>query len=272
VSDPDRGDRTRRSPYAIHLARVLGTTGGFVDAVGYVALFHLFTAHQSGNSAGLGVAIGHGEWGMAWRRVSAIGAFFVGVALGTLIVEQFRRRRPRWAGTAVATAELLALAAALGVGTSAAPHGTLSPADTASYAAAATSLAAGMGMQNVLLRRIGSDATPSTYVTGILTATAELFVVALHLKAGEGRGPTLRRAGFLGSIWFLYLVGAIAGGAAETAWGFAALSVPLAVVAAVAVWQARAGVVPSLPPTSVPVQRSTAGRAGDVAIGETGEA
>ncbi len=246
-------------------------TGGFVDAVGYVALFQLFTAHQSGNSAGLGVAIALGEWTMAWRRFSAIGAFFVGVALGTLIVEQCRRRRPRWSGPAVATAELLALATALGVGISAAHHGTIAVADTAAYAAAATSLAAAMGVQNVLLRRVGSGNTPTTYVTGILTSTAELFVVGLHQRRGEGRRLTFRRSGFLGSIWLVYLAGAVAGGAAETAWGFAALGFPIAVVAGVLVWQARAGLLPSLPPSSAPGPDAGDRSSGDVAVGEAPE-
>lgn len=270
MSDPQLEGRTERPPYVGYLARVLSTSGGFVDAVGYVALFRLFTAHQSGNSAGLGVAISLGEWTMAWRRFSAIGAFALGVALGTLIVEQCRRWRPRWSGAAVGSAELLALAAALAVGTSAGHHGTIAPGDTASYAAAATLLAGAMGMQNVILRRIGSDNTPTTYVTGILTATAELFVVALHQRRGEGRRLTLWRSGLLGSLWLLYLVGAIAGGAAETTWGFAALSVPIAVVAAVVVWQARVGFAPSLPPSSVPVQPGpgAGGGGGGVAVGE----
>jgi uncharacterized membrane protein YoaK (UPF0700 family) len=260
VNDRAGDDVSERTSRAAQLARVLAANGGFVDAVGYVTLFHLFTAHQSGNSDGLGVALALGQWTIAWRRFSAIGAFVVGVALGTLVVERARkRRRERWSGVAVGLGELAVLAVALGVGTVASAHGRIAPADTAAYAAAATSLAAAMGLQNVILRRVGSDRTPSTFVTGILTAAAELLVVGVHQGREEGRRRTLLRSAFLGSLWFVYLGGAVAGAAAETAWGFAALGVPMAVVAGVIGWQARRGFEPSLTPASGPPARGADG-------------
>ncbi|HLW45473.1 MAG TPA: YoaK family protein [Acidimicrobiales bacterium] len=272
MSDPAQGDGNGQRARPVQLARVLAASGGFVDAVGYVALFRLFTAHQSGNSDGLGVAIAIGKWATAWQRFSPIGAFVVGVLLGTIIVEQIRRVRPRWSGPAVAVAELFGLAVALGVGTTAAVGGKIAPADTSSYAAAATALGAAMGFQNVLLRRVGSDRTPTTFVTGILTAAAELLVVGLHQRGTEERRATLRRSGFLGSLWLVYLLGAIAGGGAETAWGFAALAAPMAVVAGVVVWQVRAGYEPSLAPTSPPAPPIAGGGAGESAMKKPREA
>ncbi|MGH9082479.1 MAG: YoaK family protein [Acidimicrobiales bacterium] len=228
------------------LARLLAATAGYVDGVGYVALLRLFTAHQSGNSAGLGVALSGGDWTTAWRRGTAIGAYVMGVALGTYLVERCRRSRPRWSGTVVAIAELAALGVALGVGQAAAVGGTITSANSGPYAAAAAALAGGMGLQSVILRRVHRRTVRTTFVTGILTNMAETFVVALSTRRSHRR-RLLRFSGLLGSIWLTYLAGAVAGGAAEREWSFAALVVPIAAIVVVAAWLRWSGYEPSLP-------------------------
>lgn len=253
VPDPsqssDRAADPRRPEVAgtEYVARVLATVGGYVDAVGYLALFRLFTAHQSGNSVGFGVAIGSGDWTTAWRRGTAIGAYVVGVLIGTLMVEVGQRWRIRSTGMAVAAAEVAALCAALGVGESAARAGVLAPADTGAYAAAAACLAGAMGLQTVVLRRVGRRTIRTTFVTGVLANLAETFVGAWFRPGREHRRRLLSLSALLGSVWVLYLGGAVAGAVAERAWSFAALAVPTAVVIAVALWQQRAGFQPDLP-------------------------
>ncbi len=41
---------------------LLTTVGGFVDAVGYIALFEVFTANMSGNSIHIGMYLGQHNW------------------------------------------------------------------------------------------------------------------------------------------------------------------------------------------------------------------
>lgn len=231
---------------------MLAATGGFVDAVGYIALFHLFTAHESGNSAGLGVALSGGDWTTAWRRGTAIGAYVIGVGVGTALVEQCRRRRPRWSGTVLAVAEVSALAVALGIGQAVAPGGVLLPADSGPYAAVAALLSGAMALQAVMLRRVRGRMVRTTFVTGILTNMAETFVVAWHTAGSAHRRHLLRFSRLLGSVWTAYLAGAVAGAGAERAWSFDALAVPLAAVAAVGAWYARVGYEPSLPNEGLP--------------------
>lgn len=246
--DPEPSEiTTPDSPGVTTLARLLTLVAGYVDAVGFVTLVHLFTAHQSGNSDGLGVALSGGDWTTAWRRASAIGAFLVGVALGTVIVEHYRRRRPGRAGAAVSTVELVALSASLCVGLVAAPAGRILPADSGPYAAVASLLACAMGLQNTMLRRAGARNVWTTFITGVLTNMAEAFVVALYVPRGVRRARLRRTGSFFGSIVVLYLLGAIAGAAAARAWGFGALGAPVALVGAVVVWELRVGYEPTLP-------------------------
>lgn len=229
------------------LARVLACVGGYVDAVGYVALFRLFTAHQSGNSAGLGVALGSGDWTSAWRRGLAIGVYVLGVAAGTALVEIGKRANMRSTGTAVAIAQVLALGAAVGIGVAASGSTRIPPADTAPYVAIASCLAGAMGFQAVTLRRIGTRTVRTTFVTGVLTNFAETVVVA-WLRPKDGRSHTLGSfSALLGSLWVLYLGGAVAGAVAQIDWAFYSLLIPIAVIVAVGFWELSMGFQPSLP-------------------------
>ena len=79
------------------LAVALAWVAGYVDAVGYILLFGLFTAHMSGNTVRLGVDLGRGDASEALARAVPIGVFVIGVALGTLLVELAARDRfSRW--------------------------------------------------------------------------------------------------------------------------------------------------------------------------------
>lgn len=234
------------------MARMLAASAGWVDAAGYVALFHLFTAHQSGNTSGFAVAITGGDWEMAWRRGISIGAYLFGIGLGALLVEQWRRRWPRWSGTVVASAELAALGAALAVGELATHGGVLAPTDTAPYAIAVATLAGAMGLQGVNLRQVRNRTVRTTFVTGMLINMMETFVAGWHTGDPDQRRSLLGISGLLGSVSVAFLAGAVAGAAVERVWGFGALGVPIACVAAIAVWEVRIGFVPSLPDASTP--------------------
>jgi len=238
-------DETKRG--AEHMARLLAGVGGYVDAVGFVALFQLFIAHQSGNSAGLGVALGNGSWTDAWPRGVAIGAYVVGIALGTLLVELARWRGARSTGVVVAAAELVALGAALGIGAATSHAGHIPRAMTVPYATAASCLAGAMGLQTVMLRRVGQRTVRTTFVTGVLSDFAETFVVSWFRPDRLERWRLVRLSGLLGSVWVLYLAGAVAGGVAQRNWSFGSLAVPIALVAGVSIWEFHAGYGPSLP-------------------------
>lgn len=68
------------------LAVVLAAVAGFVDVVGYLTLHHLFTAHMTGNTSKLGVALGHGNLNTALPLAVAPPLFVAGIAAGTLAI------------------------------------------------------------------------------------------------------------------------------------------------------------------------------------------
>ena len=70
---------------------LLAFTGGFVDTLGFVALFGLFTAHVTGNFVLIGAAMaGDGHAGVVGKLL-ALPTFVIGVAATRLF--QLRRER-----------------------------------------------------------------------------------------------------------------------------------------------------------------------------------
>ena len=71
------------------VAIVLGLTGigGFVDAVGYIALFQIFTANMSGNSIHIGMYLGQRNWLDFTRFLCPVFSYIVGMTLTRIAVE-----------------------------------------------------------------------------------------------------------------------------------------------------------------------------------------
>lgn len=164
---------------------------GFVDAVGYLALYRLFTAHMSGNSVGLGVDIAQGRWLDALHRITPIAACVVAAMLGAVIIESAYRRDVRSAASIVLTVELAALVSASAVGSMHLVGVRLDTARGGIYFVVAALLAAAMGFQSVTLRRVGGFTVRTNFVTGVLTNLAEMAAVTISRgTAGKkGRSP-----------------------------------------------------------------------------------
>jgi uncharacterized membrane protein YoaK (UPF0700 family) len=70
--------------------------GGFVDVVGFIALFGLFTAHVTGNFIMLGLEMVHATK-FAIAKLLAVPIFFVMAALTRLSVLHYEKRGvPPW--------------------------------------------------------------------------------------------------------------------------------------------------------------------------------
>ncbi len=78
---PDLGVRGK-----VAVALSLTSVGGFVDAVGYIALFEVFTANMSGNSVHVGMYLGQRNWMELLRPFCAIVSYVVGMALTRIAV------------------------------------------------------------------------------------------------------------------------------------------------------------------------------------------
>jgi uncharacterized membrane protein YoaK (UPF0700 family) len=145
-----------------HLALAICLTGtaGYVDAVGFLKLGHLFVSFMSGNSTQFAVAASHGELSKAAEAGGIVVLFLVGVVVGHLWAVWAKDwRRP---AVLIVDAALLGLAALL-----ASSHAVVVP------------IVLAMGLQNEALHKAGEVKTNLTYVTGTLVSLGENIAGAL---------------------------------------------------------------------------------------------
>ena len=79
----------------IAIALSLTAVGGYIDAVGYIALFQVFTANMSGNSVHVGMYLGLRDWPNLLRPLCAIVSYVVGMALTRITIQIAGRRGMR---------------------------------------------------------------------------------------------------------------------------------------------------------------------------------
>ena len=236
---------------------LLAWVGGFVDAVGFLALFELFTAHMSGNSVWLGASFGLGDWRLGLHHLFPIPLFVVGVAVGTTMVELARQRRVRAPFVAPLLLEAVLLAGFMLAGSAFVVDGALRPQTVWAFYLLAALPALAMGLQNATLRRVAGQTLHTTYITGALQSFAEdgvhyLFWLREQTRAagyrralrGSPAQPALRAAAASALLWLAYVAGAVSGGFSKHEWELHALILPLGVLAViVAVDIARPGEV-----------------------------
>jgi uncharacterized membrane protein YoaK (UPF0700 family) len=147
------------------LAIALIVIAGYVDAVGFLRLGHLFVSFASGNSTQFAVGVSQGAASQAGAAGVLVALFVIGVILGRLCALWAKEwRRP---------AILILDAALLGFAVLA-----------ASSPAAVVAMVLAMGIQNETLHKAGPTKTAVTYVTGTLVHLGENIVDAFT-NAGE---------------------------------------------------------------------------------------
>ncbi len=224
------------------LALMLALTGGCVDAVGYVVLWKVFTAHMSGNSVSAAVHVGEGKEAEAFHRAVAVPFFVLGVAVGAALSEVLARSGRRRIFAVAVGLEAALLLIFLLWGGPILSEGRIpeEPAWRFYLLVALPTLA--MGVQNASLRRVGTTTVRTTYISGMLTNVAEqtvqyLFWLRDHWSEHRGRLVRLLRLSaaqppFLhlclqGGIWIAFVAGAIFGVWATLRWGLLSLWGPI---------------------------------------------
>jgi uncharacterized membrane protein YoaK (UPF0700 family) len=192
-------------------AFALAWVGGIVDAIGFLTLNRLFTAHMSGNSA----------------------------ALGDALIEVARRRGIRATMSVVLTLEAALLIAFRLYAGSNLNDGMIAAGATRRFTLLVALLAVPMGLQTSALQRGGGGTVHTTYITGMLTNLAKEVVAYLFWlgdrRHGAGtsapddalRHPSRARALLMAGIWGGFVGGATTGGVAVTRWGLNAVVAPL---------------------------------------------
>jgi uncharacterized membrane protein YoaK (UPF0700 family) len=231
------------------LAVLLAWVAGTVDAIGYLTLSRLFTAHMSGNSAAMSAEFGAGQRAQALHRLLPIPLFVAGVAVGAALIEVALRRSFRSPFAFALSLQAILLLIFLVWG-GARMHGdTVQAHSFGEFVALVALPSLAMGVQNATLRKVGSENVRTTYVSGMLTNFAEngvawLFWMGDHIRGKRAerkwrvlrvafRQPALWRMALFGGIWAAFAVGALMGGWGASRWETGALLLPLAGLALV---------------------------------------
>ena len=166
----------------------MGFLAGYVDTLGFIALFGLFTAHVTGNFVLIAVSAADPAQTPSLLKLLAFPAFILGVAAARLLVARCERR----ASSAVKPVYLLQLVLLLGFmacGMLAEPVGR----SAGGLAMAAGLLgAAAMGAHSAASKLLLIHLAPTSMMTGNVT---QLVIDATDWLRGAADGATKARCG-----------------------------------------------------------------------------
>jgi uncharacterized membrane protein YoaK (UPF0700 family) len=218
----------------------LGLTfaAGMVDVIGYIAVYHMFVAHMTGDTVHLGHNLVIGNWDQAVKASTVIVTFVAGSIAGRSIIEGGTRRKMKSVATVSLTLEAILIlivvwAAPTGVGHHAENVGSIS------WVLAL--LAAAMGVQTATLTRIGPLTIHTTFVTGMLNKLAQeisRWLFWLHDEWGKragwrefvrrsGQYDSTRTAALMAGIWVCYALGSVLGTWMSRQWSTQSLYIPV---------------------------------------------
>ncbi|MGC1382874.1 MAG: YoaK family protein [Candidatus Acidiferrales bacterium] len=229
-------------------ALILTLCSGIVDIIGYLGIFHLFTAQMTGTTVDLAHGLVSGNRSRATLAAVIVAAFYLGSVLGRIIIEIGGR-----IGLSKIASVTLAIEVALVTGVAYAATTiwkltTPNPAPSAAVGICVAALAAAMGLQTATLTGIGPLTVHTTFLTGMINKLAQLTSHLIFETYDAAHDPALRtkrkrnlaRAIFLATIWTCYLAGAASGVWLFSRWALRALYVSstllLAVIAIDQLW------------------------------------
>jgi len=210
---------------ALALPVLLAFTAGFVDTLGFVALFSFFTAHVTGNFVVLGAAIIQPYHGVV-AKLLALPTFIAGIA-ATRIYERALVRNGLNVAPRLMLAEFASLAAFLALGILATP---LVDGDAPSAIAAALAGVVAMSVQNAASRTVFASLSPTTVMTGNVT---QLVIDAVDLAGGATVDASAAIRARMRRFWppvVSFAGGAVAGAVGFSKFGFGALTLPTVLV------------------------------------------
>jgi len=201
------------------LSITLAFVAGYVDTVGFVALFGLFTAHVTGNFVLIGSVLADSS-GSVLLKLLAFPAFIGAVALSRLVVLSLEQRN-RDPLVPLLLLQCALLGVYVSLGWMATP---VRSADEPLAIWAGIAGAAAMGVQNAATRLVLASLAPTAVMTGNVT---QLVIDGVDLLRGTADDATRRR--FAKFFWPIvaFGAGAIGGAFGYRHAGFAALLIPI---------------------------------------------
>jgi uncharacterized membrane protein YoaK (UPF0700 family) len=225
----------------------LAAIAGYVDTLGFVALFGLFTAHVTGNFVLIGAELAGLGQGVL-MKLMAFPAFVAGVALSSLLMKTLRPAGPERGARLLYVVQAVLLLAFCTAGIKVSPVVSV---DSAPVVFCGMLGAAAMGVQNAHSRLVSRPGVPNTVMTGNVTqAVLDAIEIASPRAAPETKAAARARFGKTVQALACFAAGAVAGATAYRHASFWALLVPLALL----VWLAAStrGGLPDASRTPVP--------------------
>lgn len=216
---------------------ILAFIAGYVDVVGFISLFGLFTAHVTGNFIMIGVDVAGNAPGLL-AKLLALPAFVLAVA-ATRLAEVRIARTGRSPVAPLLLVEAVLLALFMAASLHAAP--VTDPSAPAAIVAGMLAVVA-MGMQNALSRTSLLDLGPTTIMTGNTTQIV-VDLVDLPTASGPQRDAIRRRLRKMGPALAAFALGAILGALGYARFSVWCVLLPTALLAAVCVPAWRRGQV-----------------------------
>jgi uncharacterized membrane protein YoaK (UPF0700 family) len=219
-----------------HEDTILALIAGYVDTVGFVALFGLFTAHVTGNFVLIGAEVAGVGQGVLLKLL-AFPSFIAGIALSSVIFKFLERNHSADAASALYLLQAMLLVSFLVTGVIATPI----TAPNASMVLVCGVLGAmAMGVQNARGRLLQVAGLPNTVMTGNVTQIVLDVIELIHRGAAGGHGQQVReRLKSTLEAMCGFAVGAILGALAYVNFSFLAIALPIAVLLFLA-WKRRA--------------------------------
>lgn len=201
----------------------MGFLAGYVDTLGFIALFGLFTAHVTGNFVLIAVSLAEPSQTPALLKLLAFPAFIVGVAAARLLVAHCETRG-KAAHKPAYLLQLLLLIGFMACGMLAEPVG----ASAGGLAMAAGLLGtAAMGAHSAASKLLLTSLAPTSMMTGNVT---QLVIDGVDQLRGAGDAATRARCGKFFWPVLAFALGCVCAAFAYLVLGFVALAVPVAIL------------------------------------------
>ncbi|MFM0504228.1 YoaK family protein [Paraburkholderia caffeinilytica] len=210
----------------------LAVIAGFVDTLGFVALFGLFTAHVTGNFILIGAEVaGYGQGVL--MKLMAFPAFIAGVMLSSVLIKTIHPEGALRSACLLYSVQAILLLGFCLLGVKVAP---VVDVDKMPVVLCGMLGAAAMGVQNAHARLVTRPGVPHTVMTGNVTqAVLDVLDIASRKTTADTRSVARARLAKTLQAVICFAVGAMLGAGMYRLFSFWALLLPLAVLVWLAV-------------------------------------
>lgn len=220
----------------------LATIAGYVDTLGFVALFGLFTAHVTGNFILIGSGLAGAGTGLLIKWL-AFPAFVAGIVFARVLDNRLLLRGHGVRACALYGLQAVLLTGFMAAGVLAAP---ITDSDAPLTIACGLLGAAAMGVQNAHGRLTARSVVANTVMTGNVTQ-AVIDVFDLLFSPGDQKARHAARSRLMRTLPPVagFAIGAGAGAGGYLLASFWALLLPLAALCVLAVLSRNTGAAPA---------------------------